>query len=130
MSKLSDIVAQVEAQAATAVAEGEQEVSKLVGEAVEVTEEAVEAVEPVLKQELGLLVSQFGTLAAQLVMSLMGAAGAALTGTAKANLAVTSLVQAAANQGVTLLDADASTLIKNAFVAVDELVTSKLQPAT
>lgn len=122
---LSSIAAQIEAFAQTAVAEGEQELKNLVGEAVDETEEAAEAVEPVVVTELGVLATQFGGLASQLVVSLMGAAGAALDGTEKADLGVTSLVQAAAKAGVTLLDGDASTLIKNSFVAVDDLVSSK-----
>lgn len=129
LSTFSDIAAQVEAFAKAAVAEGEQEIEKLIGEAVEVTEEAAEAVAPIVKTELAELTSQFGQLASQLVLSLMGAAGAALSGTAKANLGATSLISAAFKQGVTILDSDASTLIKNAFVAVDDVVTSSLAAA-
>lgn len=126
MSALSDIATKVEAFAAAAVAEGEKDLASIVSAVEEVGEEAAEKVEPVAVSELGELVSQLGGIAAQLVLSLMGAAGAGLSGTEKANLGATSLVQAAVTKGVTLAESDASTLVKNAYVAVDDLVAEKL----
>lgn len=123
---LSDIAKQIEGFAAAAVAEGEKDLEAFVQKAEQIGEEAAVAVEPVVVTTYHLIVSQFGQLATAVVYSLMGAAGAGLSGTEKANLGATTIVQAAWNAGVTLLSGDASTLLKNAFVAVTDVVKANL----
>lgn len=129
MSIFTDIAAKVEAFAEAAVAEGEKDFEAIIAGIEPAVEAAAEAVAPIVVTALNDLVDQLGGVASQLVLSLMGAAGDALTGSAKANLGATSLIDAAAKKGIALADSDASTLIKNAFAAVDDLVTSKLAPA-
>lgn len=126
---LSDIAARIEGFAAAAVAEGEKELEAIVAKAEQVVEEAEKAVEPIVVTAFHLIVEQFGPLASQLVVALAGSYGAGLTGTAKANLGATSLIQAAWNRGVTLLESDAGALIKNSYVAVDDVITRNLAPA-
>jgi len=123
---LSSLAAQIEGFAVGIFAKGEAEVTALVNDAVQVATDAAPVIENLIVVSFETAVSQFGPLASALVTSLMGAAGAALSGTEKANLSAMQLVQAAANQGVALADQDVTTLIKNSYVAVQNLVTSKL----
>jgi hypothetical protein len=122
-ASLSSLAAQIEGFATGILQKGEAEVQTLVNDAVQVAEEAVPVVENLLVVGFEQAVAQFGPLASALVTSLMGAAGAGLLGNEKANLSATQLVQAAANQGVVLADQDVTTLIKNSYIAVSNLVT-------
>ena len=126
MTTLSSIATQIEGFASEIVQKGEADVQVLVNDAVEIVEEAAPVVENLVEITFETAVSQFGPLASALVLNLAGAAGAALTGSAKANLSATQLVQAAAKQGVSIASQDVTTLIKTAYVAVDNLLTAKL----
>ena len=64
------------------------------------------------------LVTDFGQFAVATVISLFTTEFDNLTGSEKNNLAVTTVVDNAAQAGVTLLAEDATALVKNAFVAV------------
>lgn len=127
---LSSLAAQIEGFAASAIAKGKEELTVLVNDAVQVVKDAAPVVENLVLISFETAVSQFGPLASALVQNLMGAAGAALSGTEKNNLSATQLVQAAANQGVTLAAQDVTTLIKNSYVAVTNLVSKALAAAT
>ena len=72
------------------------------------------------------LVSQVGQLATARVAALLGSAGAGLSGLEKANLAGTQLVEDAANKGITIAANDVSTIIKNAFLAVTDTLSTVL----
>lgn len=61
--------------------------------------------------------AQFGPLVMQTISSLATGELAKLTGTEKTNLAATTVVDGAAQQGITLLAEDATALIKNGFEA-------------
>lgn len=67
------------------------------------------------------LVDEFGKDAAKFVHDLMGDVTIA-SGNEKANLAATQLVDAAAAKGINIAAQDVTTLIKNAFLAVNEAV--------
>lgn len=75
-------------------------------------------IEPVIESGLALAVTQFGQLAVQTVVNLMGAAGAALSGGEKLNLTVTTVTDAAQKAGVQLAAHDATALAQNAYIAV------------
>lgn len=60
---------------------------------------------------------QFAPLVMSIISNLATGALANLSGNAKANLSATTLVEQAAVQGVTLLAADASAMVKNGFEA-------------
>lgn len=104
---LSDIAVQLETFA-------EAEWQKVENEAISIVQE----IEPVVESALGQAVKQFGQLAVSTVMSLMQGAEASLTGGEKLNLTVTTIVDAAEKQAVSLAQADATALAKNAYSAV------------
>lgn len=130
MTALSSLAAQIEGFAAEIVQKGEADLQVVINDAVEVVEGAVPVLENLVEITFETAVSQFGPLASSLVLNLVGVAGAGLTGSAKANLSATQLVQAAAKQGVAITAQDVTALIKNSYVAVDNLLTAKLAPAT
>jgi hypothetical protein len=123
---LSALATQIEGFASNIIHKGEDELAALINDAVEVAEDAAPVLENLVEITFEEAVGQFGPLASALVKNLMGAAGAAMTGTEKANLSATQLVQAAANQGKSLLSQDVTALIKNSFIAVDNLVSGAL----
>lgn len=92
-------------------------------------DQIVEAEVPVIESSLEIAARQFGQLAIQTVISLFGSAGAALAGNAKLNLTATTIVDAAAKTGVTLLEQDVSTLAQNAFVAAQNRLAAITAPA-
>lgn len=120
MSVFTEIAAKVEAFADAAIAAGEKSLEQILDTVTEGAADVLENVEPVVERSLLALVEQFGGTASDIVLSLFGAAGASLGGSEKANLAATTLVEAAAKKGVTIVSADVSTLVKNAFTAVEE----------
>lgn len=140
MTALTDIALQIEGYAKAAFDEGEKDLESLlsnfkssaasfVQKVEDGVSEAAAEIKPMIVTAFHTIVAQFGQLATQLVLSLAGAAGAGLSGTEKANLAATSLVQAAWEKGVELLSGDVSALIKNAWVAIQELLAAKLAPS-
>lgn len=103
----SDIVSKLEGYAKVAV------------QAVETTgEKIITDVEDVVEAALPAAMTQLGQFAVQTVTNLFGAAGAGLSGSEKKGLAVTTVLQQAETQGVTLLDDIASALVENSFTAV------------
>lgn len=86
-------------------------------------EELAEAEAPVVVSAFELALSQVGQLVANTVVALFGAAGAGLSGGEKANLAATTVVQAATAQGKALAAQDLTTLIKNSFIAASNILT-------
>lgn len=113
MSTLTDIAEKLEGFAETAFDTAEKDVIA-----------AAEALAPVLEDTFETVVAQFGSLAVTTVMNLFGAAGAGFSGTEKANLSDTTILQAAKEQGVTLLAQDVTALVKNAYVAVNAKLAS------
>lgn len=105
--KLSDILAPLEDFA-------KAEWEKVKAEAIVIEQEVV----PVLESGLALAVKQFGQLAVQTVVSLMGAAGAGLSGGEKLNLTATTIKDAALQAGVSLAEADVTALAQNSYIAV------------
>lgn len=105
--KLSDILAPLEDFA-------KAEWDKVKAEAIVIEQEVV----PVLESGLALAVKQFGQLAVQTVMSLMGAAGASLSGGEKLNLTATTIKDAAVQAGVALAEQDVTALAQNSYLAV------------
>lgn len=77
-----------------------------------------QAVVPVVETALAQAAQQFGQLAVQTVMKLMQGAEASLSGGEKLNLTVTTLIDDAEKQALTLAHDDATALAKNAYVAV------------
>lgn len=72
------------------------------------------------------LTQQFGALASQFVTTLLPTTvmdGVTLDGAAKANLATTQLVDAAAQQGITLAGTHASSIIQNAYMGAKDVVS-------
>lgn len=104
---LNDVLAPLEAFA-------EAEWEKVKTEAIKIEQE----VEPVIESGLATAVKQFGQLAVQTVINLMGAAGVALSGGEKLNLTATTIKDAAVQAGVQLADADVTALSQNAYIAV------------
>lgn len=78
----------------------------------------VQEVEPVVESALAQAVNQFGELAVQTVIGFMQGVEASFTGGEKLNLTVTTLIDAAEKQAVTLAQADATALAKTAYAAV------------
>lgn len=78
----------------------------------------VQEVEPVIESALASAVKQFGDLAVQTVISLMHGEQASLSGGEKLNLTVTTILDTAEKQAVTLAEADATALAKTAYLAV------------
>lgn len=94
--------------------EAAAEVAKLKADAV-----AFEAnIVPVIEADVVALLSQFKSLAVQTVLSLAGAAGAAMTGEEKLGTVVTTVLQSAETQGKAIALGDAQTLAQQAFNAV------------
>lgn len=85
----------------------------------------VQVIEPIAENAFAQAVAQFRTLATETVVNLMTEAGAALSGDEKANLAVTTLLDHAEQTGIALAESDASALVKNAFLAVTEVLAGK-----
>lgn len=114
---LSTIAATLEAFASEVVTDAVTEAGavgvKLKALAVSSGEEAVEDIGEGFED----LVNKMGKAASTLVTNLM--ADDSLRGTEKANLAATQLVEQGAQAGITIADNDATTLIKNAFLAVE-----------
>lgn len=115
--KFSDIATQLEAFAQAEIAKLEAGAGK-VGEAIA---EDLQKAEPVLEDAFVTILKQFGALASQIVVGLMMNTVDNLSGGEKHNLAVTTLVDNAAQQGVQILAADATALIKNTYLAVSGL---------
>lgn len=78
----------------------------------------VQEVEPVIESAFAAAVKQFGDLAVQTVISLMQGVESSFTGGEKLNLTVTTLIDAAEKQAVTLAHGDATALAKSAYAAV------------
>lgn len=115
--KFSDIATQLEDFA-------KEELAKLeagAGNVGEIIADGLQKVEPVLEDAFVAILKQFGALASQIVVGLMTNTVDNLSGGEKHNLAVTTLVDNAAQQGVQILAADASALIKNTYLAVTGL---------
>lgn len=91
---------------------------KAENEAVEIIQE----IGPIVEDGLVKAVEHLGQLAVLTVMQLMGAAGVVdgrqLSGSEKHNLAVTTIVDQAAQKGLDILATDISALVKNSFVAI------------
>lgn len=104
---LTDILAPLEAAA-------EAEWAKVKAEVIAIEQK----VEPIIESGLALAVQDFGQLAVQTVMSLLGAAGTSLSGGEKLNLTATTIVQAAETQGKKIAAQDVTALAQNAYTAV------------
>lgn len=130
MTTLSELAAKIEAFAEQAVEAIKAEAEKDFDAAVEKGGEIVEALEPIVEDAFSLLVSQLGGIAANIVTGLFGVAGAALSGSEKADLAARQLIEAGFQQGVTVAAQDATTLIKNSYVAVKAILQPTAAPAS
>lgn len=95
------------------VAEGGDLAGKLLVVGKAAGEQALEVVEGGFED----LVTKVGGAATKFVTNLF--ADPSLSGLEKANLATTQLVESAASSGITLAAHDATTLVKNAFLAVE-----------
>lgn len=119
---LSTIVQKLEAFAeqvvSDVVAEGGAVGTKLKAIAVTAVQDGAAAVEEGFED----LVGKLGQDATTFVTNLM--ADDTLSGLEKANLAATQLVQSATSQGITVAEQDVTTLIKNAYLAVQAKVAS------
>lgn len=102
---LATIASKFEAFAAAAVADGKIVLLNTAGKVAADIESGFED-----------LVGRLGADATKLVGDLIN--DESFSGLEKANLAATQLTEVAANQGITLAGQDATTLIKNAYVAV------------
>lgn len=107
LSTLSTVLAPLEQWA-------KDEWAKIEAEGIKIEQE----VEPVLESGLALAVKDFGQIAVQTVVNLMGAAGTALSGGEKLNLTATTIVQAAESAGKTIASQDVTALAQNAYTAV------------
>jgi hypothetical protein len=125
---LSTIAASFEKFAEAVVTDAVAEGKKFGGEVVDDVKEVAEDLAAKGYADFEDLVGKVGQEATQLVTDLMGdVAGdndTLLSGTAKANLAETTLVQNAAANGIQILAVDATAMIKNAFLAVESKIAS------
>lgn len=92
----------------------EDEWQKVEDEAIAIEQ----AIVPVIETALAQAFQQFGQLAVQTVMSFMAGAQASLSGGEKLNLTVTTILDDAEKQAITLAETDASALAKAAYAAV------------
>lgn len=113
---LATIAATLENFAEGVVADAVSEGKTFVAQEVDTLKQAAEATAQNGYADFLDLVNKTGKRATQLVTDLMG--DASLSGTEKANLAATTLVQEYATQGITIASTDVSALVKNAFLAV------------
>lgn len=97
----------------TFVAAAKAEWAKIEAEGIVIDQELVADV----KTTFQTLVEQFAPLVMSTISNLAVGELAKLSGSEKTNLAATTVVDAAAQQGVTILAADATALIKNGFEA-------------
>ena len=104
---LSDIAADLEALAQTAWDEVKAEAKVIVQE-----------VEPVIESAFATAAKQFGDLAVKTVIGLMQGAETSLSGGEKLNLTVTTILDGAEQQAVSMAEADATALAKSAYAAV------------
>ena len=107
---------------ATIVSKFEAFASEVVSDAVEEGKEFVEDVAVAGENRFEELVGKIGKRATEFVTDLMS--DDTLSGLEKNNLAVTQLVDHAAQSGIELAAHDATTLIKNAFLAVEAKIAS------
>lgn len=97
----------------TFVAAAKAEWAKIESEGIVVAQEIVAAAETTFS----LLARQFAPLIMSTISSLAVGEAAKLSGSEKTNLAATTIVDAAALEGIAILAADATALIKNGFEA-------------
>lgn len=109
MSFLNDIATQMETLAKAAIAELEKDAIAF-----------AKAELPIIEDAFQHLLNDLGAIATKLVLDLFGVAGNGLSGSEKANLSATQLVEAAAAQGIAVAAQDVTKLIKDSYLAVKE----------
>lgn len=108
-----------EAAVASAVAEGRTFVAQEVGEA----KQALEDTASNAAEDFADLVSKVGADAAALVTALEGDLSLPLA-SEQENLAATTLISNSAAKGITVLETDASTIIRNTYLAVSAKIAA------
>lgn len=108
---LATIVSKLEAFAAEVVSDAVEEGKEFAGDVASAAETRFEE-----------LIDKVGKRATELVTNLMG--DDSLSGLEKNNLAVTQLVDHAAQNGIEIAAHDATTIVKNVFLAVKAKIAS------
>ena len=111
--------------AATFEAAADAEWTRIKTEAITIEQEIVPEAESAFES----LVTQFAPLVMSTISNLATAAFVSLSGGEKLNLAATTIVDTAAQQGVTIAAADASALVKNGFEAFQAAAPAVGAPA-
>lgn len=122
MSVLENVAAQFEQFAETIVDAAVEEASDVGTKLTAIAAEALDEGEEVVEEAFADLVEKVGEAATKFVTNLF--ANDTLSGTEKANLAATQLVQHATTSGITIAAHDVTTIIKSAFLAVKDKVAS------